>query len=168
MKQIAYASFYLLLAFSACGSEISEQAKRNAQECANSVVSADYDTLVRFTHPRIIEMMGGKENMIKAVKDSISQMKSKGVDFVSATVGDAGNQINVDDLIVFTIPQKIVLKAPTARITQESFLLGISSDKGVTWVFLDLGPITEEQFKETFPELSGKVAMPPKKKPLIE
>jgi hypothetical protein len=95
-------------------------------------------------------------------------MEAQGFTFISATAGDAEEPRAIGGVLVSMLSQTLVLQAPAAKITQESALLGVSDDAGATWVFLDLGPVTEEQFAEMFPELAGEVTLPPKKQPIVE
>jgi hypothetical protein len=57
------------------------------------------------------------------------------------------------------------MKGPGGKLNKDSSLLGISEDEGKHWVFVDLGPITQEQFGQVFPELDGKIKIPDKKPP---
>ena len=42
--------------------------KQQAESTANAILSDDYETLIRFTHPRVIELVGGREKMISLIK----------------------------------------------------------------------------------------------------
>lgn len=149
-------------------SETAKRIKVKAQECADAVVTGDYKSLAAFTHPRIIEMMGGREKMIEHLMQDSAQMSSDGCKFVSATVGHPEEPRMVGTLMISMIPEKLVLRAQGATLTQEGSLLGISDDKGTTWHFLDVSNTSEFQLNEMFPELAGNVTIPRKKMPIRE
>jgi hypothetical protein len=169
MKHITIIAIYLLSVISAfAASEASKKVSAEAQTCADALIKAEYETFARYTHPKVVEMMGGKEKMIELLRAGVDQMKEKGIKFADMTAGEAEEPRVVGDLVISIVPQTLVMKSPDMKIIQESSLLGISSDKGKTWSFIELGTITQEQFNTVFPDLADHVKIPKKKEAIIE
>ena len=142
--------------------------KQEAQNCAKAAVTSDYDTIVRYTHPRIVKGLGGKEAMIGILKSGMSQMHADGTAFVGVTIGQPEDPKKIGAWITSIVPQHQVLKVRGGKLYSDSSLLGISEDNGKHWVFIDLGPVSKEQFGQVFPELDGKITMPEKKPPVFK
>lgn len=164
----------LLLAFllGACAAAASQEAvvtiKQEAQKCARALLAADYDSVVAYTHPRIVKAMGGKEAMLATLKQGMAQMKAGGASFLDVTIGQPSSPKRIGPWMTSIIPQHLVLKVPDGKLHSDSSLLGISEDEGRHWVFIDLGQVKKEQLDEMFPELAGKVTPPEKKPPVFK
>lgn len=113
-------------------------------------------------------MMGGKEAMIATLRRGASLMREEGYDFADATIGAPAAPRKIGSWLISMVPQHIVMKAPGGRLHQDSVLLGISEDQGKSWVFIDLGPISEAQLAKVFPELDGQFKLPERQKPVFQ
>jgi len=139
--------------------------KQEATKCAKALLAGDYETLVKYTHKRVVELVGGKEKVIASVKEGTSKMRADGIELLDATIGQPNEPKRIGSWLIALVPQHVVVKVPAGRLHQDSHLLGISEDDGKSWVFVDISPLTKEQFAKVFPELDGKVSLPEKKKP---
>jgi hypothetical protein len=168
MKALLFALFLGTFA-AAWSQEVVATIKEEAQKCAKALLAGDCDSVVAYTHPRIVKAMGGKEAMITALKQGMSQMQADGTRFLEATVGQPGNPKRIGAWMTSMIPQHLVLKVSGGKLYKDSSLLGISEDDGKHWVFVDLGGnVTKDQLGELFPELDNKIAIPEKKPPVFK
>jgi hypothetical protein len=116
-------------------SEAAKRVKMKAQQCANAIVTGDYNSLATYMHPRIIEMIGGKEKMIESLMQVSAQLSSHNYKLVSATVGHPEEPRMVGELMISIIPEKLAMKARETTFTQEASLLGISHDREQHGIF---------------------------------
>ncbi len=168
MKQFLLAVLIAAAPMMVSGQELVTTIKQEAQKCANAALTNDFEGIVAYTHPRIVTQIGGKEAMIGILKSGTDQMHANGIKLVEVTIGTPEAPKTVGSWITSTVSQHIVMKVPDGKLYRDSFLLGISEDSGKHWVFVDLGPITQEQLEQVFPELKGKIAVPEKKEPVFK
>lgn len=135
-----------------------ERLKSQAEEISKTLVNGDYDRLADLTHPKVLEMTGGREKMISVSKEFMDSSKKQGIEIVSTTVGDPNESIPVGDALFATVPFSIVLKTSRGNLKQESMVVGISNDNGANWKFAN--GINQEKFNEMFPEAAGKIKIP--------
>ena len=64
----------------AYAADISLTIKQEAEKCANAIISGDYETVVTYTHKRVVAGMGGKETMIASMKRTREQWLKDGYD----------------------------------------------------------------------------------------
>ena len=140
---------------------------RDAQACADALMNGDLEGVVAYTHPRIVEMIGGTDAMVAIIKQGIEKMKRDGVSFSSVSLGAASKAREIGGWLTSIVPQTIVMQVPGGTLTTESALLGISENGGANWVFVDLGPISKAQLQQAFPEIADGIVIPPKKKPVF-
>lgn len=147
------------------GGSPAENAQRQAEQIADFFIKGEYDKFFDVTHPKIVEKTGGREKMTAQIKESIEEMKSQGVEFVSMTV-DKPTQIETVGKETFAIlPAKLTLRAPAGDSVQESFLLGVSEDNGQNWKFVNGS--TKAQLKTLFPAAVEKLRIPEPKAPVF-
>ncbi len=53
--------------------------KEQAELTAKSLLEDDYETLLRFTYPKVIEMVGGEDKMISLIKKGKVDMGQQGI-----------------------------------------------------------------------------------------
>jgi hypothetical protein len=135
-----------------------ERLKSQAEEISKTLVNGDYDRLADLTHPKVLEMTGGREKMISVSKEFMDASKKQGIEIVSTTVGEPNESVPVGNELFATVPFSIVLKTPKGNLKQQSMVVGISSDNGANWKFVN--GINQEKFNEMFPEAAGKIKIP--------
>lgn len=132
------------------------------------MVKSDCNAMVAYTHPRLVELMGGKEVMIAMIKKMTKEQQAKGIGFESFSLKTPEEPKKIGKWLTAIITENIVLKVPEGTVNQESSLLGISEDEGKSWVFIDLLHTTPELLKKIIPDLADKIVIPPKKAPVLE
>ncbi len=165
MKCFSIVCLVACLALTAGADEQTAQIKADAQKCAEAAVKGDYDSMVKYTHPRVVEKMGGKDKMVEVVKKSMAQMQQQGAEFSGASVGEPESPKKIGAFLTCKVPEHVVIKIGGGKLESDSTLLGISEDGGKKWTFIDLGPLKKEAFAMLFPELADKIELPEKKQP---
>ena len=158
----------LLFTIATQADEVTTTIQQEARRCAQSLMAGNYPAILEYTHDRVIEKNGGKEKMQNALELGIAGMKARGMKLLDAKIGDAQPPVKVGTWLVSVVPQTVVLQVRDSKVTQASHLFGISGDGGKTWKFIDVGPLNEERLYGLFPELKGKVPLPPKSEPAVE
>lgn len=157
------------LSVSAAEDKPESVAKRQANEVAQATVKGDFEKIADLTYSRVIEEMGGREKMIGAMKTGIKDMKARGYEFRSAKVEDALPLVAGGSDVFTIVPFTLEMKVPGGRATMKSFLLGVSSNKGKTWTFVDGSGIgkDERMAKKILPNLPAELKLPKREQPVI-
>jgi len=134
--------FFLLIASACAKAPLSDAAMKSAaqqqaNQCAQAMLSGDYELFVTFLHPKVIDLMGGKDALIQNLRDGASQMQAQGFGIKSVQIGDP-EQIESSNSEVFAImPETLHMTAPGGTLLAHSYMLGISDDGGQSWKFVD-------------------------------
>lgn len=132
--------------------------KTQAEEISQTLANGNYERLADLTHPKVLEMTGGREKMISVSREFMDSSKKQGIEIVSTTVGEPNESVKIGDDLFATVPFAIVLKTPKGSFRQQSTVVGISSDNGANWKFAN--GINQERFNEMFPAAAGKITIP--------
>ena len=143
-------------------------AKARADEVGHALLSEDFDRVVDLTYPKVVEAMGGRAQMVQVLTNGMQEMRSHDIRYQSVRL-QMPSAIERGGSEWFTIvPETIVLTAPTGRVTQPSFLIGISPDDGKTWTFIDGGNLNPMRLQAVLPAFPASIKLPEKQPPTVE
>lgn len=147
--------------------EIKKTAKMLCTEISNATIKNDFKRIVELTHPNLIEKMGGKDKAIKAMADGFEQIKTAGVAINTITTGDASDVVAAKDELYLYVPITIEMSSKAGKLRQQSYVIGVSTDKGKSWLFVN-GDLDVETVKGILPNLPKELKLPAHQKPIIE
>jgi hypothetical protein len=144
--------------------------KVQADQFNQASLTGDDDRVVALTYPKLIELMGGREEFL-ANSDAIrSEMESQQLRVLSATAEDPKDIIEVNNQIYAIVPVAMRMKAPEGVLTGRSYMIGVSDDRGENWRFVSAGSgqLDAEQLKLIFPAAADKLQIPENEEPVLE
>lgn len=113
------------------------EAKRQAQTCADALVQHDYDTFASMLYPKLLQWTGGRNALIQKLQLSDQDMASKGITMQSVVMGEVTQIRRAKGDTFAVVPETIVMGTRDGILRTDAYLLGISSDDGKTWHFID-------------------------------
>jgi hypothetical protein len=160
----------LLLINSAINSQnkYSEKIIKSGKVIARAMVEKNYEKIVDLTYPKIIKLVGGKEQMINIIRNGIKQMENQGIKYSSVEIGKPQEIYKAGNEFHCLVPQKITMTNRNGKVINDSYLLAISKNDGENWSFLDTSQLTNENATELFPEFNKNLNIPEKTKPIFK
>lgn len=156
--------FLLLASFqlpAQADSELLDTAQVNAQKMSDAFHTEDYDTFMDFTHPTIIDDIGGREKM----KNLLSGGLGPGIEFISTKVLKAKKLFKKGDTYQCGMKQEQVMQVEGKNYLITGWLIGISYDAGKEWRYISVSNFTLEHMRKFFPELDKRLPVKPQKEP---
>lgn len=144
--------------------------KAQAEQVAGAMAKEDYETLADLTHPRVVEMMGGRAGMIAYVDKAMKDLRAGGFVVESFGVGEPGEVTKIGRRLYSIVPTKMRMKVPQGVMLVESYFVATSDDGGgEKWTFIDgSGANGREKVKLIFPEAADKLDLPAPKQPVLQ
>lgn len=167
-KKICLMISVLLLSSISFAQTKHEEIKARAEESVTALTSGDYQKFVDLTYPKLVEILGGRARMISSLETQMKEMKAHGFEISSASVDLPKEVVPVGHQLFAIVPYTLKMKAPGGVLTQQSYMLGISSRGSVKWMFIDVTNIDESKLKILLPSAVGKLALPKKQPPAFE
>ena len=99
-------------------------------EMKTSFLNSEYDGIVKYTFPKVVEMMGGEEAMLKTTTETMDQMKEGGFSFLEITFSDPSEFVEQNGFSQCTLSQILVMDTPQGKIESTTTLLAVSGDDG--------------------------------------
>lgn len=137
--------------------------KKHAKSCAEAQMRLDFDKFIPYMPTKLLGFMGGREGLTKTITEGTEEMKRRGITIDSVTIGTPEEPKTHGITQVALVPQKLVITTPQGRLVTDSHLLAISENGGESWVFVDTASINDEKLGILYPDLKGKVEIPPMK-----
>src|SRR4051794_28061312 len=158
-----------LCSVSARGDVHTRLIKETAERTNKALVAGDFATVVDLTHPKLVELMGGRAKMIATIQATVAQMKGQGIAFKSASIETPADAIAAKNGQLFAIvPFSISVSIPIGIARQKSFMIASSTDKGHSWKFVDAGNVDPATLKQVLPSLPPSLKLPSKEAPSLE
>lgn len=139
-----------------------------ASQVAEAMVKADFNKIIDFTYPDIVNMAGGRESLRSALEKQTEQLKAQEIIFQRIDIGMPGDVVSVENELHCLVPQVIVLKVDGGTLTTQGHLLGISKDEGKNWYFIDAAQINNENVEAIVPHFSKTLEIPKPIAPVFE
>jgi hypothetical protein len=144
--------------------------KSQADQFNQASLTGDDDKVIELTYPKLIELMGGREEFLANADAIRSEMESQQLRVLSATAEDPKDIIEVNNQIYAIVPVRIRIKGPEGVLAGRSFTIGVSEDRGENWKFVSAGSgqLDAEQLKLLFPAAAEKLDIPEDEEPTLE
>lgn len=142
--------------------------KAEAEKSSRAFVSGDYSKVLDSTYPKILEMGGGKSEMLAAMEKEMRETLSSGVKIVSLAVGEPEKTVRAGTKLLAVVPMAMKIESSNSFVTQRSFWLAVSTDDGKSWTFIDGSALDKESLKIFLPEAVDKITLPSATEPVLE
>lgn len=139
-----------------------------ANAMGEKFIAKDYAGFLKYSHPRTIEVMGGKQKAITKFTSEMKTIQDEGITFISLNYGAPTRIIRVNTELQSTLPQIIEMHVPGGTVTATTTLLAISTDMGENWHFLDTANYDHALMKLLLPNLSDEIVIPERTNPAFE
>ncbi len=149
------------------GMEYTEAIKAQSEQMKQALLKSDFKAFIKFSYPKVVEMMGGEAKMIETLESSSKDMAAGGTVFNNVTLGEPSKAVKAGTELQCTIPQTIEMTVTGGKLVVKSTLIGISGDEGKTWSFLDTSGKDLKAMQFILPNLSEELVIPVEKQPVF-
>lgn len=132
-----------------------------------ALLRKDFPAFVKYMHPKIIELAGGKEKLISRMDTMNITAAQFGAEIKKILIGNPSDIIHYKNELQATVPQTTEMASGFGNVTFETTLLAISQDEGRHWYFVDTSVYNAKDVKKAMPDLSPNLVIPPAKPPKI-
>lgn len=138
----------------------SDSISTQAKEMSAAFLKEDFETVADFTSPAVLNIVGGKSNMIAGLKASVENMKIQGMSFNAISFEKPSEIVKHENELQATIIQKTEINYSGGKMNSVSTLVAISQDEGKHWKFIDTSNKDEATVRQTFPNISAQLKFP--------
>jgi hypothetical protein len=137
-----------------------------AERMGAGLVSGNYGVFLRYLHPTAIRISGGEAALKGKLEQVVQQMNQNGMRFESVSVDAPGVMVKAGTAWQVTVKQHTRIRMSRGWTEVTSTLIGVSTDNGLHWKFLDTNNKTTADMKQLLPELSPAIVIPVQSPPV--
>jgi hypothetical protein len=135
--------------------------KIKVEEAGKALFAGDYENLFNLTHPKVQQIMGGRDKFIAHMSQEMKAMEADGLKFAAMETNEPERIVKVGNQMFAIVPIKLRLQTPKGIFVQEAFDVGVSDNKGKTWLLIGgSGNGGKESFRRLFPMAADKLNFP--------
>ncbi|MGD9126473.1 MAG: hypothetical protein PVH19_03760 [Planctomycetia bacterium] len=174
-SKLLLASFLVLMMLG-CGTETSpsdpepvshvgseEEVKlvqEDVRKMSQAVYDADIPTILDYTHPTIIEKMGGRSQVESALKGMLSQVQSIGMKLESMTFPAAPDFLETEERRFVIVPTKSIVSANGQQLESLNYQFGIQEKGTTAWKYIEGSRINQQNVRSLFPDFPPNYQFP--------
>jgi hypothetical protein len=137
-----------------------------AKEMNDAFARKDYGRFADLTYPKVIEMAGGRDQMLKGIAQQLNEMAAEGVVILSSTTGSPTQFVHDSGSIYAVLPTALKAKAKDGVFQSEGSMIGVSTDGGTNWRFIDSSGKDHRELKTILGNIVDRLNLPPDKQPV--
>lgn len=184
MKRIDPLSVFVVLALAAgCGSDASETepgaepsqgqsaataggsldgsaVQGDVRKMIAAVYDAEVDVVLGYTHPRIIEMMGGESRAQTTLKIAFASIQSTGMTLESLTFPTAPALVQSDVNQFVIVPTLSIVAAKDQRVESLNYQFGVRPVGETEWKYLEGSRVNKKFLGTFFPDFPTSYELP--------
>lgn len=143
-----------------------EEAKL-AQDAMNR---GDLEAMMKYEHPAVFKLAGGKDEFEKQAKASLEMLKTLGVKYVKTDFGDPTDTYDAGDNIVCFLPRTSLLDTNGKKVKSQGYWLAARTKGDTVWRFVDGAGIeaNKDLLWMMFPDLPKDIHLPEWKQEVVE
>ena len=160
---------YLLIVLFLCSSlgfaqdkaTLKEMALKDVKTTSEATLGKDYKTVLKHTHPNVIELMGGNEKALELVEATFKSINEQGIVFEKAEIISVSDVIFEQDEYRCLVEGFNQMKMPGMRIKSTSYLLGFYDAEDKIWFFIEADKMNNKALAEKlFPGFETSFEIP--------
>jgi hypothetical protein len=141
--------------------DLKQVALKDAKTTAQATLNQDFETVLKYTHPKILELSGGIEKLLPKIKSMFLKMKNDGFAFTKADADFVSDVVKEQGEFRCYVRNNNVMKYNEMTIKSTSYLLGFYLEKEKHWVFVEASKMKSKQHKELFfPDFETSLNIP--------
>ncbi|TGV03872.1 hypothetical protein EM932_04685 [Flavivirga rizhaonensis] len=149
------------ISFAQSTEELKASALRDAKIASQATLKMDFDKLLDYTYPSILELMGGKEKAIDLLKSTFDSMKEDGFVFEKAEILGVSDVVFEDDQYRCYVEGFNQMIVSDKRIKSKSYLFGIYNSEAKFWYFMEAKQLKNEAMMDlVFPNFKTSLKVP--------
>lgn len=131
--------------------------QQQAYQAVQASVMGDYNTVLTYTYPGLVKLVGGPQNMLALLKQQAFPAISQPIHVLIEQPGPiypAGKELHALVPYLLTIPQK------QKSIRLRGYQLALSANLGRHWYFVPTDQLTEVYIHLLFPNFNPRLKLP--------
>lgn len=137
------------------------QVQRDVEAILRALYAQDVATVMRFTHPAIVQMLGGPEAAKRAVTAAAAQIGKVGMKIEAFSFPSPPQFFEAGGRRFVFVPTLTILAAKAGRVESLNFQFGVLEPAASDWKYIEGSRVTHAMAESLFPGFPKERPFPP-------
>lgn len=137
-----------------------EQVQKDVKELAEALHRGEFDTVLRYTHPAIINLHGGYIATEAVLKRGMQPIIAEGLALDSFTFPGPPDYVEGEERRFAIVPTLSVISFQGQRVESLMFQFGVLEPGAVRWTYLDGSHLKPKLVETLFPDFPADYEFP--------
>jgi hypothetical protein len=120
-------------------------------DLSRAVFEGDIDTVVRFTHPAVIQLAGGEDQLRQTLKAAMAQFASAGMKLESLSFPSAPTFLEGGGHRFVVVPTLSVTVVQGQRVESLNYQMGSFDETASRWTYIEGSRVNSDNVQLLFP-----------------
>lgn len=134
--------------------ELRSSISASIDSLAFAYINENYDQFVSYTHPSMLQSIGGVEKTVQLLRSTNESLKEQETSVSKIAFSDIYDIKNDGKTIQALVAQKITYKERGDSREELQKMIAISEDKGKSWKYINIGKNTKAEMTKLFPVIN--------------
>ncbi len=139
-----------------------------AQAYYNAKLCEDYETLLGFTYPDVIEKAGGHDNVKKALVLIHDNQSKKGMLLQQYTIKPPLQLTITGEETHAIVPVSTVSKVPGGKVTSDVHIIAVGTENNNRWYIIETTSLDNGNVSKVLARWDNSMMLPYKKAPIFK
>jgi hypothetical protein len=137
-----------------------KQVQTDVSRILSAVYSNDLETVLAYTNPKIIEMMGGKTKATSTLQDALQGIQPAEMSLESLSFPTAPTFLKGDHHEFVIVPTKSIIIARGQRLESLNYQFGVKDSGRTNWTYIEGSRINSTNVIQLFPDFPSNFVFP--------
>jgi hypothetical protein len=134
----------------------------------NAKLCEDYETMLGYTYPDVVEKAGGIDNVRKALIQIQETQKKKGFILQEYKTKPALQQVVTGEETHAIVPVTTVSKVPGGKVITETNVIAVGTEKNTRWYIIETTALDDGNVSKVLATWDNTMLLPFKKAPVFK
>ena len=144
-----------------CDESIASRAQQDVQRLVQAPYRGDAETVLRFTHPRVVEIQGGSEATRQAIEKVIADVRASKMSVESMTFPEAPACVASGGRRFVLVPTLSIINVGNTRVESLNYQFGVLEPGASGITYIEGSRVNARTVQMLFPGFPKNVKFPP-------
>lgn len=137
-----------------------ERVKAGVRANYAALYAGDVDAVLELTHPRVLEVMGGRANARRVLEPTFEQMRSLGLRLQTLHFPEEPEFLDGEENEFVVVTTDVVVRSGSREVESRNFLLGARARGASDWTYVEGSRLDGDNLELLFPDFPAGHELP--------
>jgi hypothetical protein len=143
-----------------CESAVSARVQEDVRRIVQSLHTGDIDVVLKYTHPKIVKLLGGQAAAGQALESAVALLKKNDMKLESLSFPSAPTCLAGGGRRFVIVPTLSMIAARNQRIESLNFQFGVLESGAADWTYVEGSRVNAETVQLLFPGFPREFQFP--------